>query len=369
MDVIQAPVPELPETDYGAALIKVAASSVNPCEWKDNLLRNAVFGEKLTDDSYPYVTGIDFSGTVVKAQGSCSHFAPGDEVWGTSSNSHAEYLIESCDRFVRKPKPLTLLQAGTLGAAAMTGVEALYKAGAPWSSKKTVLVVGGSSGTGHFGIQLAKAFGAGKVITTCSPEHNALVKSLGADEAIDYHTLNWWETIPAHSVDIVYDCISMPNSGNHAYEVLADGGHYVALLPGKLADKSIADSRPSVSQHFFILSWNTAKYMKILNDVVDAGKLTVNLGGVFKGLHSVPQLFNTSMHGHAVGKLALSLVSDQQSFIEDDSDTRERNWNIVYGVEGQRPLNVEDLLPLMVAVFVGGCVVGVACASIRKTTF
>merc|ERR1719454_1605822 len=110
----------------------------------------------------------------------------------------------------------------------MTGLEALFKAGAPWTSKPTVLVTGGSSGTGHFGIQLAKSLGAGKVITTCSPGNSDLVKSLGADEVIDYHTSNWWDAIPAGSVDVIYDCISLPKSGNHAYKILADDGHYVA---------------------------------------------------------------------------------------------------------------------------------------------
>jgi len=299
----------LPSPPIGWALIKVSASSINPTEWKNAFLLNKEGGVPLT---YPYVTGIDFSGIVVSTAHLCNSFKPQDEVWGFGVQAHAEYVIHPCNFLGHKPKTLSFLQAGTLGVAGMTGLEGLAWTGAlnrwtQWTAPVTVLVIGGSSGTGHFGVQLAKAFGAGKVISTCSEKNFDLVKSLGADLVIDYHMHDWWDpaVIPHKSIDIIYDCISLAGNANHAYDILAEGGKYVCLLPGCLADAAHVAQRPDLEQFTFIEKWVDTAHMDILTAQANAGNLTVSIGSVFNGLQQVPQLFNASMDGHAVGKLAL----------------------------------------------------------------
>merc|ERR1711988_1720869 len=106
---------------------------------------------------------------------------------------------------------------------ALTGVEALtWAAGGRKfnSSNVTVLVLGGSGGTGHVGIQIAKAMGAARVITTCSEKNADFVRSMGADEVIDYHKDDYSEVLPPKSVDMVYDCVVLTATGDKAYPLL-----------------------------------------------------------------------------------------------------------------------------------------------------
>ena len=83
--------------------------------------------------------------------------------------------------------------AGCGGGPALNLSTRCRYAGAPWQTSPTVLVLGGSGGTGTTGIQLAKALGAGMVITTTSSDNFEYCKGLGADKLIDYRTQNWWE--------------------------------------------------------------------------------------------------------------------------------------------------------------------------------
>lgn len=295
------PVPSVPA---GHALIKVAAASLNPCEWKNQFVGNNIFGAPL---QYPYTTGFDFSGVVVRSESPCS-FKNGDAVWGTAGGAHAEYMLQACNGLGKKPEALNFCEAGTLGVAVLTSLQSLSIVGAPWQSPVTVLVIGGSSGTGHFGIQLAKAQGAQKVITTCSPDNFEFVRSLGADEVIDYHTQNYWEVIPPGSVDIVYDCIGNPGTGNHVYTVLTDNGKFVTVLADRtLADPAIAQTKPGVSQTAMFCTETSTPYLQKITQMADAGKLRVHLDNVLEGLDKVPQLYKTQMGGHVVGKVSLKV--------------------------------------------------------------
>merc|ERR1719199_2284867 len=110
----------------------------------------------------------------------------------------------------------------------LTGYESLAWAasGPTFPQNATVLVLGGSGGTGHMGIQLAKAMGAKKVITTCSGSHSDFVQSRGADQVIDYHKEKYYEVLAPKSIDVVYDCVGLSGTGDHAFGILKDHGHF-----------------------------------------------------------------------------------------------------------------------------------------------
>merc|ERR1712217_405982 len=118
--------------------------------------------------------------------------------------SLAQYVSVDESIVGHAPTKISLQEAATLPLVALTGLEAFTFAKAPWTSAPTVVVLGGSGGTGHTGIQLAKALGAKKVISTCGTEHVAFCESLGADVVIDYHKDDWHTVIAANSVDVVY---------------------------------------------------------------------------------------------------------------------------------------------------------------------
>lgn len=139
-----------------------------------------------------------------------------------------------------RPQSLSVAEAAALPLVALTGAEGLQWAGAPWKEPKTVLLLAGGGGTGHTGIQLAKAYGAARVITTCEPEQAALLKELGADQTIDYHTANWYDVLQPGTVDVIYDCVALAGSGEHAYDILATGHGRHRPGPAALAVRDAA---------------------------------------------------------------------------------------------------------------------------------
>ena len=226
-------------------LVKVMASSVNPCD----LHTAATLG--------PTVAGSDIAGVVVELSttGCTGRLKVGDQVWadigavtktagGKSTKElggYAEYAVALETQLGTKPSLLGWEEAGSLPKVALTSYKALaWYAGGPWSNKPTVLVLGGSGGTGTAGIQLAKAMGAGMVITTTSADNFAYCKGLGADWLIDYKTTDWWTkgVIADQSVDVVYDCVGQVR------EKKSRIGH-MPLLPSQIYTSSNSLSRLS----------------------------------------------------------------------------------------------------------------------------
>ena len=160
------------------AIVRVNVSSVNPSDVdvEENLGR--LFG----------TLGVDVAGVVVEKGEKCDNLEIGDKVWSYTKGAYAQYAFVIC-AITGKLGDVEPRDIGTLGEVGTTSSQALRKTGAPWDAAKnlTVVITSGSGGTGFVGIQLAKAYGAGKIITACSAANIPFVKSLGADVAVDYH--------------------------------------------------------------------------------------------------------------------------------------------------------------------------------------
>ena len=107
------------------------------------------------------------------------------------------------------PKGLTTAQAAALPLVALTSYNALVTVG-QMRPGNTVLILGGSSATGMMAVQLAKAYAAADVVATCSPRNEALVKSLGANQTLDYRTIDVFEAVKSagKQFDIIYGTAS-----------------------------------------------------------------------------------------------------------------------------------------------------------------
>lgn len=200
----------IPVAEDGQVVVRIMAAALNPVENQiaqssDRLLKFI----KAPPMGTPFVPCWDFSG-VIYAAGEGVEYKVGDEVFGVIQNmtgglrvlsksdigngSLQEYVaIPASSPFTYKPKSLSWNQAAALPLAYGTVFTALINYGRlaftphPADSGRSVLILGGSSGTGTIGIQLAKKMGL-KVVTTCSTRNIDLVKQLGADEVIDYTT-------------------------------------------------------------------------------------------------------------------------------------------------------------------------------------
>src|SRR6266849_5143347 len=189
------PDPELREDDV---LVQVHAAGVNLL---DSKIRNGEF-KLLLPYRLPLILGNDVAGVVVRVGSAVRRFKPGDEVYARPDKDRigtfAEFIAMNEDAVAIKPKALTMEEAASIPLVGLTAWQALIER-ANLKKGQKVLIHAGSGGVGTFAIQLAKHFGA-TVATTTSTANLDLVKSLGADTAIDYKTTDFDKVLSDYDV-------------------------------------------------------------------------------------------------------------------------------------------------------------------------
>src|SRR5689334_19049311 len=175
-----------PEIAGNEVLVKVHAAGLDRGTWhlmagQPYLMRLMGYGLRTPKNRVP---GLDVAGTVVAACAEVTRFAAGDEVFGISRGSFAEYACAREDKLARKPADLTFGQAAAVAVSGLTALQGLRDAGRLRPGQH-VLIIGASGGVGTFAVQIAKAFGA-QVTGVCSTAKTGLVASVGADHVIDY---------------------------------------------------------------------------------------------------------------------------------------------------------------------------------------
>jgi NADPH:quinone reductase-like Zn-dependent oxidoreductase len=174
-----------PDIADSEVLVKVHAAGMDRGTWHAMTglpyLGRLYFGLRRPKRSVP---GLDVAGTIVAIGADVTRFAVGDEVFGISKGSFAEYAAAREDRLVPKPANITLEQAAVVAISGLTALQSLRDAGRVKAGQR-VLIVGASGGVGTFAVQTAKTFGA-DVTGVCSTSKIDLVSSIGADHVIDY---------------------------------------------------------------------------------------------------------------------------------------------------------------------------------------
>jgi len=178
----EVPVPALTE---GRVLLRMRAASVNALDWHSThggLLLDII--STLMRQKDDPIRGVDVAGTVEAVGPGVTRFKPGDEVFGSAPATFAEYVSAREDRLLPKPPELSFEEAATLNVAGHTALQGL-RDHARVSPGQRVLIHGAGGGVGTFAVQLAKALGA-HVTAVTGPLNVELIRSLGADEVIDY---------------------------------------------------------------------------------------------------------------------------------------------------------------------------------------
>jgi NADPH:quinone reductase-like Zn-dependent oxidoreductase len=183
-------------------LVRVHASSVNPVEWygvyAPPFVR--VIGRQLRRPK-DHNLGIDMAGTVEAVGKDVTAFRPGDEVFGSSDASWAEYAVAPATKLAQKPARMSFEEAAGVPVAGLTALQALRDHGAVQPGQK-VLINGASGGVGTYAIQVAKALGA-DVTAVCSTQNVELARSLGADRVVDYTHEDFTHLVQRH--DLIID--------------------------------------------------------------------------------------------------------------------------------------------------------------------
>jgi NADPH:quinone reductase-like Zn-dependent oxidoreductase len=176
------PMPQIGDTDV---LVKVRAASVNALDWHMATGRPYLMRPMMgTRKPKRAVRGVDVAGEVEAVGAKVTQFKPGDAVFGVGSGSFAEYVSADETELIVKPDALSYEQAASLPIAGFTALQALRKFG-QLQSGQSVLINGAAGGVGNFTVQIAKALGA-HVTGVCSTRNVEFVRSVGADEVVDY---------------------------------------------------------------------------------------------------------------------------------------------------------------------------------------
>jgi len=183
-DVLKLREIALPTVADDGVLVRVHAASVNALD--SHLVYSLLPGRGFFGPPSPRraVRGVDIAGTVETVGRSVTRFKPGDAVFGVAPGAFAEYASTTEDRLAAKSPRLTFQQAAALPVAGVTALQGLRdKAGVQPGQR--VLIHGAGGGVGTFAVQIAKALGA-HVTAVTGPRNVDIIKSLGADEVIDY---------------------------------------------------------------------------------------------------------------------------------------------------------------------------------------
>ncbi|MFE5680597.1 NADP-dependent oxidoreductase [Streptomyces erythrochromogenes] len=287
---------ERPEPGLGEVLVRVHAAGVNPVDWKTRASGGLIaWGETP-------IVGWDVSGTVEAVGPGVTLYAPGDEVYGMplfprQAGGYAEYVVAPARHFARKPGSLDHVQAAALPLAALTAWQALVDTAGVTAGQR-VLVHAAAGGVGHLAVQIAKARGAYVIGTASAAKHDVL-RRLGADELIDYRSVDFAEAVS--DVDVVLDALG-GDTAERSLKVLRPGGHLVSL-PGP---DSVPAGADGVNASWVLVDPDL-KGLEAIADLADRGLLKPLVETVLP-LADAARAHEIGEQGRTTGKIVLTVV-------------------------------------------------------------
>jgi NADPH:quinone reductase-like Zn-dependent oxidoreductase len=310
---IEKPVPKPDEV-----LIKVRAASVNPLDWrlmegKPAILR-LFLGLRKPRLGRP---GVDVAGEIEAVGRNVMQFKPGDEVFGGCSGAFAEYACTAASKLVIKPDNVTFEQAASVNVAGLTALQGLRNKGKIQPGSK-VLINGAAGGVGTFAVQIAKTFGA-DVTGVCSTRNSDMVRSIGADEVIDYTQQDFTtsDLTSNQRYDLILDCV-----GNHSFSecrrVLNPNGRFVGV--GAPHDPPMSVLLAQMIKDLFLSVFGSQKAvmfiakssqddLALIGELIAANKLEPVIDRRYS-LSEVPDAVRHVEEGHARGKVIIQIAAD-----------------------------------------------------------
>ncbi|MGK7907049.1 MAG: zinc-dependent alcohol dehydrogenase family protein [Synechococcus sp.] len=312
-EVVELPRPSVPT---GHLLIRVAASSVNPVDYKIRQ-HGPDFAPAL-----PAILHGDVAGYVEEIGPKVKGFSLGDEVYACaggvrgSAGALAEFMVADAALVAHKPESLTMGSAAALPLVGITAWESLIDRAKISSHRQKVLVHGGTGGVGHMGVQLAKWIGCKVYTTVSSPQKAELALDLGADVAIDYRARSVADYVQEYTngrgFDVVFDTVG----GEHllkSFEAAAYGGVVSCISTRKSVDLSLMHAKGLTLHVIFMLlpllhnkgRKRHGKILKRIAALVDAGQVRPLLDRLSFSFATVQTAHNYLASGKAIGKVVL----------------------------------------------------------------
>ncbi len=297
-DALSVETIDIPQPQDDEVLVRVAAASVNPVDFK---IRQGKY-PAVKEDDLPITLGRDLAGTI-EAVGTRAHYmlSRGDPVFafiGQDRGGQARYVVVKAVELTAAPQSIDLIHAAGVPLAAITAWQGLFDHGGLGAGQR-VLIHGGAGGVGHLAIQLAKAKGA-TVLTTASEHDLDFVRELGADMAIDYKNERFEDV--ARDIDVVFDLIG-GETQDRSWAVLREGGIMVSTL--QEPDKAKAAAHKARTAPRYTAQPNAAQ-LKDVADLIDAGKVKVVVSETYP-LDDVATAHERLEDAHVRGKIVLTV--------------------------------------------------------------
>ncbi|MCB1177943.1 MAG: NADP-dependent oxidoreductase [Leptospiraceae bacterium] len=312
------PKPNSPASDE--VLINMKAGSINPIDWKTAEGKVKI----LIKYSFPILMGNDGSGVVESIGSDVKDFKAGDEVYfrigKPKIGTFAEQILVKAKDVCVKPKNISFEEAAVIPLAGLTSYQALLKGNVTNGSK--VLIHAGSGGVGTLAIQIAKGMGA-YVATTCGTSNVELVKSLGADQVIDYRKENFVDVLK--DFDFVFDTIG-GNITFESFKVLKKGGIvvnisgvptpdyakkfgkniFIQFLFSMMNKKILGTAKKLGVNYEYLFMESSGAQLAILKKLIEEGKLKPINDKVYT-MEEAGQAFEHQMSGRSKGKVIIKI--------------------------------------------------------------
>ncbi|MFD1910644.1 zinc-dependent alcohol dehydrogenase family protein [Halodurantibacterium flavum] len=301
----------VPQVGARQVRVRVHATALNPLDYQ---IRRGDYADYVP---LPAITGHDVSGVIEELGSDVHEFAVGDEVYYTpqifgDAGSYAEQHVADVDLVGRKPRNISHLEAASLTLVGGTVWEAFVQR-AQLSIGETVLIHGGAGGVGTIAIQVAKATGA-RVITTARSVNDPFVRSLGADEVIDYTANDYVSAVAdltqGQGVNVVLDTIGGDTLAKSPL-VLADAGRVVSIVDIAQPQNLIEAWGKNAAYHFVFTRQNRGK-LDALTNLVERGQVKPVIGATLpldRMAEAHDLLENGSAHGLR-GKVAIDVSGE-----------------------------------------------------------
>ncbi|WP_424765630.1 zinc-binding dehydrogenase [Paenibacillus sp. sgz302251] len=300
----------------GEILVRIRAVGLNPVDYK-------LLAGGLPTWKYPHVPGVDAAGIIEGIGEGVEQWKVGDSVVYhgdfTKPGAFAEYAVTTAHTAAVIPHGISFAAAAAFPCAGLTAYQALVRK-MNIQAGQTIFIHGGAGGVGGFAIQIAKKFGAAKIITSASAHNAEYVKSLGADEVIDYNSENVHEGImrltEERGVDLILNTVNRATA-QADLSALAFGGQLVCIAG---APEVVADFQPSVKTftlHKLMLGGahgsgnrqaelDLAKMAEEFQQLMLSGDIDPMIGETIR-LDQIPAALTRLSERHVRGKIVVEL--------------------------------------------------------------
>lgn len=297
-------------------LLRVHAASVNPADW--HLVAGTPYIVRLVAGGLrgpkKPIPGIDVAGRVEAVGKDVKQFQPADEVFGGNSQTYAEYVCISENDIVLKPGNLTFEQAAAVPIAGITALQGLRDKAQVQPGQK-VLINGASGGVGTFAVQIAKSFGA-EVTGVCSTRNVEMVRSIGADQVVDYTQEDFTQS--AQRYDVILDTVGS-RSLSDLRRVMNPKGVYVSI-GAKTGDwigplthvfKVLLASMVGSQKMVPMLAMQNQKDLLVLQELLETGEVTPVMDRQY-ALSETADALRYQGERHAQGKTVITVRDADQ---------------------------------------------------------